>query len=173
MFDIKGELPASQFVTCSRSDTLRVDSQPDVGKKRLAGGCCRAVRVCQVDGLTAKLLKSRVDPSGGNDNVHYCVSGRAQFSVISTRANGPIPHDSLFAAVGGGSESDVTSSIDRAVIDARWRNDSTILVRVIEGFRKRICRITPNSAPVSINLTRSASHLMPHEKVRWPLWDRL
>ena len=80
---------------------------------------------------------------------------RKQFSFLSTVANGPIPHDLFLQAVTGGPARDVSSSIDRAVLDARWQSESMILVRVIDGFHNRIYRIAPNGAPVPIDLPLS------------------
>ena len=81
--------------------------------------------------------------------------GRTQFAFVSTRASGPIPHDLFLQATNGVSASDMTSSTDRAVSDARWQDDSVILARVADGFRNRIYRIAPNTAPASIDLPLS------------------
>jgi len=81
--------------------------------------------------------------------------GRTQFSFISTRTGGPIPHDLFLQTVSGGSARDATSAIDRAVIDARWQNDSTILVRVADGFRNRIFRLDSNGTAAAIDLPYS------------------
>lgn len=80
---------------------------------------------------------------------------RKQFSFVSTAANGPIPHDLFSQAVSGGAPRDLTSPIDRAVLDARWQSESAILVRVVDGFRNRLYRIVPNHAPVAIDLPLS------------------
>ena len=80
---------------------------------------------------------------------------RKQFSFVSTAANGPIPHDLFLQAVSGGTARDLTSPIDRAVLDARWQSESAILVRVIDGFHNRIYRIVPNTVPVAIDLPLS------------------
>ncbi len=81
--------------------------------------------------------------------------GRKQFSFLSTRAAGPIPHDLFLQRVSGGTARDLTSAIDRAVIDARWQNDSTIWVRVADGFQNRIFRIGSDGAATAINLPHS------------------
>lgn len=80
---------------------------------------------------------------------------RKQFSFVSSAANGPIPHDLFFQAFSGGLARDITSTIDRAVLDARWQNESEMLVRVVDGFHNRIYRIAPNTAPVPIDLPAS------------------
>jgi dipeptidyl aminopeptidase/acylaminoacyl peptidase len=80
---------------------------------------------------------------------------RKQFSFVSTVANGPIPHDLFLQAVNAGAARDLTSPIDRAVLDARWQSESAILVRVIDGFHNRIYRIVPDTAPVAIDLPLS------------------
>ncbi len=81
--------------------------------------------------------------------------GRTQFSLVSTSTGGPIPHDLFLQTVSGGPGRDVTSAIDRAVIDARWQNDSAILVRVADGFRNRIFRVDSNGGPAVIDLPYS------------------
>ena len=81
--------------------------------------------------------------------------GRTQFSFVSTRSGGPIPHDLFLQTVSGGPARDVTSAIDRAVIDARWQNDSTIFVRVADGFRNRIFRVDSNGTAAPIDLPYS------------------
>jgi dipeptidyl aminopeptidase/acylaminoacyl peptidase len=80
---------------------------------------------------------------------------RRQLSFISTRAAGPKPHDLFLQSVSGGPAHDATSAVDRAVIDARWQNDSTILVRVADGFRNRIFRVDPNGRTAAIDLPYS------------------
>jgi dipeptidyl aminopeptidase/acylaminoacyl peptidase len=81
--------------------------------------------------------------------------GRKQFSFLSTRTDGPIPHDLFLQSVSGGTVRDVTSAIDRAVIDARWQNDSTILVRVADGFQNRIFRIGSDGVAAAVDLPYS------------------
>ncbi|MGA9527576.1 MAG: S9 family peptidase [Terriglobales bacterium] len=81
--------------------------------------------------------------------------GRTQFSFISTRTGGPEPHDLFLQTVNGGPARDVTSTIDRAVIDARWQSDSTIFVRVADGFRNRIFRLNSNGTVAAIDLPYS------------------
>lgn len=81
--------------------------------------------------------------------------GRQQFSFISTRTTGPEPHDLFLQAISGGPAHDATSIIDRAVLDARWQNDSAIIARVADGFRNRLLRIDSNGLPVAIDLPYS------------------
>ena len=81
--------------------------------------------------------------------------GRKQFSFLSTRTGGPIPHDLFLQSVSGGTARDVTSAIDRAVIDAKWQNDSTIFVRAADGFHNRIFRIGSDGVAAAIELPHS------------------
>jgi dipeptidyl aminopeptidase/acylaminoacyl peptidase len=81
--------------------------------------------------------------------------GRKQFSFIATRTAGPIPHDLFLQTVSGGPARDATSTIDRAVLNARWQDDSTIMVRVADGFRNRILRIGSNGVTVPVDLPDS------------------
>jgi dipeptidyl aminopeptidase/acylaminoacyl peptidase len=100
---------------------------------------------------TTTLVAKPNQPFGGL----LVAPGRRQFSFISTRAAGPIPHDLFLQTISGGPAHDATSAIDRAVIEARWQNDSTILVRVADGFRNRIFRIDSNGLIAAIDLPYS------------------
>jgi dipeptidyl aminopeptidase/acylaminoacyl peptidase len=80
---------------------------------------------------------------------------RKQFSFLSTRSAGPIPHDLFLAKVSGGTARDVTTAIDRAVIDAKWQDDTTVLVRVADGFQNRIFRIGSDGVATAIDLPHS------------------
>jgi dipeptidyl aminopeptidase/acylaminoacyl peptidase len=79
-----------------------------------------------------------------------------QFAYGGTRNNGPIAHDLFLQAPGGGTARDVTSSIDRAVLDTRWQNAGTIFVRVADGFRNRIYRVDLTGGATPIDLPYSA-----------------
>ncbi|HEY6303063.1 MAG TPA: hypothetical protein VIX14_08350 [Terriglobales bacterium] len=81
--------------------------------------------------------------------------GRKQYSFIATRTAGPIPHDLFLQAASSGPARDVTSAIDRAVLNARWQNDSTIMILVADGFRNRILRIDSNGLTVPVDLPDS------------------
>ncbi len=80
---------------------------------------------------------------------------RMQLSFVSTHANGPIPHDLFLQSTTAGAAQDATSPLDRAVIETKWQNDSTVVVSVIDGFRNRIYRIDSNGVPTAIDLPYS------------------
>src|SRR5207253_2322141 len=69
--------------------------------------------------------------------------------------SGPIRHDLFLQSINGIEAFDATSGIDRAVIDAKWQDDSTILVRVADGFRNRIFRVDSRAVTAPINLPYS------------------
>jgi len=81
---------------------------------------------------------------------------RQHFTFQSTRTSGPEPDDLFFQAVNGGAARDVTSSIDRAVLESQWQDGSTIWIRVADGFRNRILRLDPQGAVRAIDLPYSA-----------------
>jgi dipeptidyl aminopeptidase/acylaminoacyl peptidase len=81
---------------------------------------------------------------------------RQHFTFQSTRTSGPEPEDLFFQAVNGGAARDVTSSIDRAVLESQWQDGSTIWIRVADGFRNRILRLDPQGAVRALDLPYSA-----------------
>ena len=80
---------------------------------------------------------------------------RKQLAFVSTRSAGPIPHDLFLQSVAGGAARDVTSSVDRAVLDARWQNDTTIVSRIADGFTNRLVRASAGGTPTNIELPYS------------------
>jgi dipeptidyl aminopeptidase/acylaminoacyl peptidase len=78
--------------------------------------------------------------------------GRKQVAFVSTRSAGPIPHDLYVQSSAGGPAQDVTAAVDRAVLGARWQNDSTIFVRVADGFRNKIFRVGLREPATRIDL---------------------
>lgn len=82
--------------------------------------------------------------------------GRKHFTFRSTRTGGPEPYDLFLQLVNGGSAKDVTSSIDRAVLESQWQDGTTTWVRVADGFRNRIFRIDSHGVVEAIDLPYSA-----------------
>jgi len=80
---------------------------------------------------------------------------RKQLAFAATAAGGPIPHDLFVQSVDGGASRDVTASVDRAVLDARWQNDTTVVARVADGFINRLVRIDSKGAVTGIDLPYS------------------
>jgi dipeptidyl aminopeptidase/acylaminoacyl peptidase len=81
--------------------------------------------------------------------------GHSQFSYVSTRNAGPIAHDLFVQSAISGAARDITSRIDRAVLQTRWQNETTVLVRVADGFRNRVFRTNLSGIAVAIDLPYS------------------
>ncbi|HEX3395711.1 MAG TPA: S9 family peptidase [Steroidobacteraceae bacterium] len=82
-------------------------------------------------------------------------SDRGQLSFVSTRGAGPIPHDLYVQSVETGAARDVTATVDRAVLAAKWQNHGTVFAEIAEGFRKIVMRIDPSGAITPIDLPYS------------------
>jgi dipeptidyl aminopeptidase/acylaminoacyl peptidase len=78
-----------------------------------------------------------------------------QFAVRSTRANGPDPRDLFVGTIGRDDLRDISSPPDRSVAEVKWRDQSAIWARVVDGFHNRIWRFSARSAPVRIDLALS------------------
>jgi dipeptidyl aminopeptidase/acylaminoacyl peptidase len=78
-----------------------------------------------------------------------------QFAVRSTRAHGPDPRDLFVGTIGRDDLRDISAPPDRAVAEVKWRDQSAIWARVVDGFRNRIWRFPANSAAVPIDLPLS------------------
>jgi dipeptidyl aminopeptidase/acylaminoacyl peptidase len=79
------------------------------------------------------------------------------YTVQSTRTNGPIPRDLFVGTIGRDDLRDVTASVDRAVAEVKWHEQSTIWVRVVDGFANRIWRFSPTAAAVPVKLSLSVA----------------
>lgn len=82
---------------------------------------------------------------------------RRQWGVVSTDRAGPIAHDLFLQTVGKSEARNVTASLDRAVLEARWQDDSNVYVRVADGFHHRIARIDSHGVVQRIDLPYSVS----------------
>jgi dipeptidyl aminopeptidase/acylaminoacyl peptidase len=78
-----------------------------------------------------------------------------QFAVRSTRASGPDPRDLFVGTIGRDDLRDISAPPDRAVAEVKWREQSAIWARVVDGFRNRIWRFSTSGAPARIDLTLS------------------
>jgi dipeptidyl aminopeptidase/acylaminoacyl peptidase len=78
--------------------------------------------------------------------------GREQVSFVATRSAGPIPHDLYLQSSAGGPARDVSATVDRAVLAAKWQNDNTIFVRVADGFRNKIIRVNSSGLATPVDL---------------------
>jgi dipeptidyl aminopeptidase/acylaminoacyl peptidase len=78
-----------------------------------------------------------------------------QFAVRSTRANGPAPRDLFLGTITGDDLHDISVPPDRTVAEVHWHEQSTIWMRVIDGFRNRIWRFSPDGtfAPIELPLS--------------------
>jgi dipeptidyl aminopeptidase/acylaminoacyl peptidase len=75
-----------------------------------------------------------------------------QFAVRSTRANGPIPRDLFVGTVGRDDLRDVSAPPDLALAEVKWHDQSSLWVRVIDGFTNRIFQFSMRGAPAPIHL---------------------
>jgi dipeptidyl aminopeptidase/acylaminoacyl peptidase len=80
-----------------------------------------------------------------------------QFAVRSTRSNGPVARDLFVGSIGREDLHDISAPPDRAVAEVKWHDQSAIWARVIDGFRNRIWRFSPGSAPAPIDMPLSVS----------------
>lgn len=82
-------------------------------------------------------------------------SDLGQFSFVSTRSAGPIPHDLYVQNVATGAARDGTAAVDRAVLAAKWQNRGTVFARIADGFRTTVIRIDPSGTTARIELPYS------------------
>jgi dipeptidyl aminopeptidase/acylaminoacyl peptidase len=78
--------------------------------------------------------------------------GGTQLAFVATRNDGPISHDLFVQRTDGRSPRNVTAAIDRRVIETKWQDDSTAIVRVIDGFYYRLDRVASDGTFTPINL---------------------
>jgi dipeptidyl aminopeptidase/acylaminoacyl peptidase len=78
-----------------------------------------------------------------------------QFSVRATHAAGPLERDLLLGTIGRGDLIDVSAPIGLAVAEVRWHEPAAIWVRVVDGFRNRIYRLSQGAVPASVDLPLS------------------
>jgi dipeptidyl aminopeptidase/acylaminoacyl peptidase len=79
----------------------------------------------------------------------------SQFAVASTSANGPRPRDLFVGSIDDGSLRNASGPLGLAVAEIRWHEQSTIWLRVVDGFFNRLVQITANAAPTRIELPMS------------------
>jgi dipeptidyl aminopeptidase/acylaminoacyl peptidase len=80
-----------------------------------------------------------------------------QYAVQSTGVNGPIPRDLFLGTIGRDDLRDASARVDRAVAEVKWHEQSTIWMRVSDGFANRMWRLSPAAAaPVKLSLSVDA-----------------
>jgi dipeptidyl aminopeptidase/acylaminoacyl peptidase len=77
---------------------------------------------------------------------------RKQWGVLSTDRGGPIAHDLFLQSVGSSEARNVTASLDRAVVETRWQDDSNVFVRIADGFHYRIVHIDSHNIAERVDL---------------------
>jgi dipeptidyl aminopeptidase/acylaminoacyl peptidase len=110
-----------------------------------------AVYSISISDGSIKLVSRPPQPFGG---LLVSPDGK-HFSVRSTRAEGPAPRDLFVGTIGRDDLRDISVPPDRTVAEVHWHEQSTIWVRVIDGFRNRIWRFSPNGALAPIVLPLS------------------
>jgi dipeptidyl aminopeptidase/acylaminoacyl peptidase len=80
-----------------------------------------------------------------------------EFAVRSTGANGPIARDAFMGKIGGGALRNISTPPGLAVAEMKWHEQSSVWLRVIDGFYNRIVRVTPGSAAVTVDLPLSVA----------------
>ena len=78
-----------------------------------------------------------------------------QFVVRSTRSAGPDPRDLFLGTIGRDNLRDISVPPDRSVAEVKWHDQSAIWVRVVDGFRNRIWRLSQEGSPLPIELPLS------------------
>ena len=81
----------------------------------------------------------------------------SQFAVRSTGANGPIARDVFVGKIGSRRFRNISAPPGLAVAETKWHEQSSVWLRVIDGFYNRIVRTTPGAAPVLLNLPLSVA----------------
>jgi dipeptidyl aminopeptidase/acylaminoacyl peptidase len=78
-----------------------------------------------------------------------------QFALRSTRSAGPDPRDLFVGTIGRDDLRDISAPPDRSVAEFKWHDQASIWVRVVDGFRNRIWRLSQKGLPVPIELPLS------------------
>jgi dipeptidyl aminopeptidase/acylaminoacyl peptidase len=78
-----------------------------------------------------------------------------QFALRSTRRSGPDPRDLFVGTIGRDDLRDISVPPDRSVAEVKWHDQSEIWVRVVDGFRHRIWRLSQKGSPIPIDLPLS------------------
>ncbi len=78
-----------------------------------------------------------------------------QFAVRSTRTAGPEPRDLFVGTIGREDLRDISAPPDRSVAEVKWHEQPAIWVRVTDGFRNRVWRLSQKGPPLPIELPLS------------------
>jgi dipeptidyl aminopeptidase/acylaminoacyl peptidase len=99
------------------------------------------------DGSFAKFGEAQ-HPFGG-----LSISPDHQLIAYSgTRNDGPDPHDLFLTPAQNYKPRNLTASIDRQVVGVKWQNNSTAVIAVLNGFKRRLYRIDAAGAASPIDL---------------------
>src|SRR4029453_14523369 len=90
-----------------------------------------------------------------------------RLAYVSTRRQGPTPHDLFVQPAAGGAASDVTQALDRRVKRVKWQGESTIYLSATDGFFYRVYRIAGGKAPQRVDLRLSGRDFdfAPHRRL--------
>jgi dipeptidyl aminopeptidase/acylaminoacyl peptidase len=75
--------------------------------------------------------------------------------VRSTRLHGPDARDLFVGTISQDNLRDISAPPDRAVAEVKWHDQPAIWIRVIDGFRDRLWRLSQKGSPVPIDLPLS------------------
>jgi len=106
-------------------------------------------RISVPDGAISKIAQ----PPQPFEGLMVSPDGR-QFAVESTRANGPEPRDLFVGTIGDYNLHDASQSIDRAVAQVQWHDQSTIWMSVADGFLTRLYKLQ-DAKPQAVALPQS------------------
>lgn len=81
--------------------------------------------------------------------------GGTRLAFVSTRSNGPSPHDLYLQPLDGGAAKNVSQSVDRPVKAVKWVGESVVYFSVTDGFFYCVYRLE-NGAAQKIDLPLSA-----------------
>ena len=77
------------------------------------------------------------------------------YAFLSTTRSGPSPRDLFIAPFGGTAARDVSSTLDRTIVDMEWKSPNAIWLLVDDGFYGRLMESTPGGSSRRIDLPLS------------------
>jgi dipeptidyl aminopeptidase/acylaminoacyl peptidase len=78
-----------------------------------------------------------------------------RFAVRSTRTSGPIARDLFVGTVGGEDLRDISAPPNLAVVGLKWRSQTDIWIRVVDGFINRLWRLSIGATATPVDLPLS------------------
>ena len=110
------------------------------------------VSASATDARTLTPLETLLAPAGPFGDMQISPSGNT-ISFISSRSDGPSPHDLWLLPVNMPAAKNLTSvSLDRAVFAYRWKKDGSMLLLAADGFARKLVRYTPVGAREDLSL---------------------